>query len=70
VTGIRQDAWADAHRIPVEVDKPDYERGFYRHPELYGQPLARKIEEASHPGSMTQPPAGQPHAPQGAKGTN
>ncbi len=27
VTGIRQDAWANAHRIPVEEDKPDKERG-------------------------------------------
>jgi hypothetical protein len=54
VTGIRQDAWANAHRIPVEVDKPDHERGFFRHPELYGLPPSRKIEEASHP--STQPP--------------
>ncbi len=54
VTGIRRDAWADAHRIQVEVDKADYERGFYRHPELYGQPLSKKIEEATRPGSMTQ----------------
>jgi hypothetical protein len=35
VTGVRQDAWANAHRIPVEVDKPAAERGHYLHPELY-----------------------------------
>ena len=35
VTGIRQDAWANAHRIPVEVAKPEAERGHYLHPELY-----------------------------------
>ena len=35
VTGIRQDAWANAHRIPVEEEKPEQERGFYLHPELY-----------------------------------
>ena len=28
VTGIRQDAWANAHRIPVEEDKPTKERGY------------------------------------------
>jgi hypothetical protein len=36
VTGIRQDAWANAHRIPVEVDKPAHDQGRYLHPELYG----------------------------------
>ncbi len=38
VTGIRRDVWADAHRIPVEEDKPDDERGTYLAPELWGQP--------------------------------
>ena len=36
VTGIRQDAWANANRIPVEVDKPEEDRGRYLHPELFG----------------------------------
>ncbi len=36
VTGIRQDAWANAHRIPVEEEKTDVEKGHYLHPELYG----------------------------------
>jgi hypothetical protein len=30
-----QDGWANAHRIPVEQDKPSEEQGFYLHPELY-----------------------------------
>jgi len=38
VTGIRHDPWAEAHRIPVEEDKPEELRGTYLHPELYGQP--------------------------------
>ncbi len=38
VTGIRQDAWANAHRIPVEELKPEEERGTYLHPELFGAP--------------------------------
>ncbi len=36
VTGIRRDRWAEAHRVPVEVDKPAAERGTYLHPELWG----------------------------------
>jgi hypothetical protein len=35
VTGIRQDTYANAHRIPVEEEKPLSERGHYLHPELF-----------------------------------
>jgi hypothetical protein len=52
VTGIRQDPWADAHRIPVEENKPARERGFYLHPELYGAPQEKGIEWARQPGIM------------------
>jgi hypothetical protein len=38
ITGIRQDAWANAHRIPVEEEKSVAERGHYLHPELFGHP--------------------------------
>jgi hypothetical protein len=38
VTGIRHDPYAEAHRIPVEEDKPPEERGTYIHPKAYGQP--------------------------------
>ncbi len=38
VTGTRQDAWANAHRIPVEEVKPGDEHGTYLHPELFGKP--------------------------------
>jgi hypothetical protein len=36
VTGIRQDAYANVHRIPTEVDKPLQEQGHYLHPEAFG----------------------------------
>jgi hypothetical protein len=36
VTGIRQDAWANANRIPVEMDKKAEDQGRYLHPELFG----------------------------------
>ena len=35
VTGIRKDAWANAHRIATEEDKPAEKRGTYLYPELY-----------------------------------
>jgi hypothetical protein len=52
VTGIRQDAWANAYRIPVEEEKPAQERGYYLHPELYGQLRQKSIEWATHPEVM------------------
>lgn len=43
VTGIRQDAFANANRIPVEETKPSAERGYYLHPKAMGQPASRGI---------------------------
>jgi len=36
VTGIRQDAFANANRIPVEQDKSEDQRGRYLHPKAFG----------------------------------
>jgi len=52
VTGIRRDAYAEAHRIPVEEDKPADEQGFYLHPEAFGQPEERGVEWARDPEEM------------------
>jgi hypothetical protein len=38
VTGIRHDGFANAHRIPVEEDKPQSERGLYLYPKEIGKP--------------------------------
>jgi trimeric autotransporter adhesin len=54
VTGIRHDAWANAHRIPVEEMKSAKERGFYRHPELYNAPTEKSVAWALHPRAMKQ----------------
>jgi hypothetical protein len=35
VTGIRQDPYANSHRLPVEQEKSEAEQGHYLHPELY-----------------------------------
>jgi hypothetical protein len=48
VTGIRHDAWANAHRITVEEDKPASERGAYMHPQEHGQ------RDTAAPGGMQQ----------------
>jgi hypothetical protein len=44
VTGIRQDAYAKAFRIPVEEDKPPQEQGRYLHPELFGAPPEQAVD--------------------------
>ena len=62
VTGIRQDAWANAHRIPVEEEKPEVERGFYLHPELYGAPEEKGILWATARQAMKQWKAAQAKA--------
>jgi hypothetical protein len=49
VTGIRHDAYAEAHRIVVEVDKPVNERGTFLHPEEHGQPAERGLDRARRP---------------------
>jgi hypothetical protein len=49
VTGIRQDAWANAHRIPVEEDKDQLERGHYIHPELFNHPKEVAVIYVRHP---------------------
>jgi len=45
VTGIRKDPYANAHRIPVEVEKSPRERGSYLHPEAFGLPSSRGVDE-------------------------
>ena len=43
ITGIRQDPYANAHRVQVEEEKPESERGLYLHPVEYGQPEEKGI---------------------------
>jgi len=43
VTGTRQDAFANAHRIQVEVEKAPADRGHYLYPELVGAPDTARI---------------------------
>jgi hypothetical protein len=74
VTGIRQDPWANAHRIPNEEKKPASDRGYYLHPELYGAGQDKSINarkttpspETLHPDSKPARPA-IPSASKGAE---
>jgi trimeric autotransporter adhesin len=52
VTGVRQDAWEKAHPMVVEVEKPQRERGYYIHPELYGAGKEKQIDWARYPALM------------------
>jgi hypothetical protein len=54
VTGVRQDAYAKAHRIKVEEDKPAQQRGRYLHPELFGATEKEAIGATNLP-AMTLP---------------
>ncbi len=46
VTGIRQDPFANDHRIQAEQMKPEAERGTYLYPAGYGQPESRSVQAA------------------------
>lgn len=52
VTGVRQDAFAKAHPLQVEVEKSQRERGYYIHPKLYGAPEEKGLEWARYPERM------------------
>ena len=59
VTGVRQDAYAKTHPLVVEREKPGAERGFYVHPELYGQSAEKQTQWARHPEGMRRMKAAQ-----------
>ena len=54
VTGIRRDPWANVYRVQVEEYKQDNERGYYTHPDLYGQPKEKKISHLLFPEEMPE----------------
>jgi len=47
VTGVRNDAWANTHRIVPEVEKKGVEKGRYLHPELFGKSKDMGINPAN-----------------------
>ena len=55
VTGIRHDAWANAHRVAVEQEKPANERGTYMHPNEHGHPESGAMPLLPNTPSQTGP---------------
>jgi hypothetical protein len=53
VTGVRSDAYAKAHPVPVEERKRPQERGHYLTPELYGQPEEMSVYWLYHSDLMS-----------------
>jgi hypothetical protein len=49
VTGVRHDPYAVAHRIQVEEEKNNEERGYYLNPMAYGLPEEKGIESVRNP---------------------
>ncbi len=49
VTGIRQDAWAQANTLLIEQDKSPDERGSYLHPEVHGHSAEKRVGKTRHP---------------------
>lgn len=60
VTGIREDAWANENRIPVEEDKPDHQKGKYLHPECFGVSEIRGIDYDKTSGHVKEQETAQP----------
>jgi hypothetical protein len=60
VTGIRQDPWANAHRIRVVEDKTPDEQGCYLHPKLYGQPSEKSVHYVRYEAHTGYPERGCP----------
>jgi hypothetical protein len=51
VTGVRHDAWANAHRVAVESVKPKGERGLFLHPTELGKAADKGIDWERSPAS-------------------
>jgi hypothetical protein len=54
ITAVRQDGYAKAHPLVAEQAKPSGERGFYQHPEYFGQPKEKGFAWAHDPKRMKE----------------
>jgi hypothetical protein len=60
VTGIRHDAYASAHPMQVEQDKPADERGRYLEPQAFGKPGTLGVDRSAHSDVVPIQPIAQP----------
>ncbi len=54
ITAVRQDAYAKANPLVVEKMKPAGEKGFYLHPDLYGQSPEKQVRWGRHPEELVR----------------
>ena len=54
VTGVRKDAYAEAHRIEVEPDKPTAEKGLYLHPVELGISETKQLHYEMHQAQLLE----------------
>jgi hypothetical protein len=60
ITGARQDAYAKAHPLVVEVEKPEDEKGFYIDATVFGEPATKSLLWRDlNAAAGQQPPAGK-----------
>jgi hypothetical protein len=52
VTAVRDDGYAKANPMQAEIEKPDREKGFYRHPEYFGKGEDKRVSNLYKPGGM------------------
>ena len=57
VTGIRQDAYANAHPVIVEQEKPENERGTYLYPEAFGKDRSKGLDFRLNTAPLDSPQA-------------
>src|SRR5207244_577002 len=56
VKGVRNDRWVQMYGAPVEVPKPESQRGTYQRPELYAKPESMGTFYRPEVGMENQPP--------------
>jgi len=66
ITAVRQDAYAKAHPLVVEQEKSAEKRGYYLHPELYGQPMDKQERWVGHSRELAKRKAASQTAGQAA----
>jgi hypothetical protein len=49
VTGVRQDKYANAHRVVAEVDKEPENKGYYLHAAEWGKPASKSMDNVTRP---------------------
>jgi hypothetical protein len=43
ITGVRRDGWARTNPLTADQEKPEEEKGYFVHPEVFGQPPERAL---------------------------